>query len=353
MPTYGGIGGSRSHWSQEQVDNAALIYKVGKRMGMTNRDIQIALITAMVESNLKNVDYGDRDSLGLFQQRPSQGWGTPQQVMDPTYAASRFYDALASLGDRRYKMSMGQAAQAVQRSAYPDRYGQMVGEARSLWPRIATVAGDRPRDMDGDPYGALDPLTGAVKPDQAPLPDQSVLDANTPDLLGEMGGLGTDQSSLEAAGLLISPATNETVLRKAMERAPGFQKGVDGWRKGVVEMARRYIGTPYVWGGTSPNGFDCSGLIQYVFQEMGIGLPRVSFQQARSGQRVALNALEPGDLVAWDNSSRNNGADHIALYVGNGQIIEAPRPGLTVRVRSLGRDEGAWGVRMTADGTQA
>lgn len=344
--------GSRSGWSKEQIDNAALIYRVGKKMGMTNRDIQTALITAMVESNLVNVDYGDRDSLGLFQQRPSQGWGSPEQVMNPVYAATRFYQSLASLGDRRYRMSMGAAAQAVQRSAYPDRYAQQIGSMRALWPRIATRAGAAPRDMDGQPYGRPDPRTGAPKPDQ-PLVPETLLGAasDTSDVLDEMGGLVDSIDTLGPGDSIISPATNQYVIRPMAEESGPFEKGIDGWRKAVVSTARQYLGTPYVWGGTDPNGFDCSGLIQYVFQQAGIGLPRISFQQANSGPRIGLNALRPGDLVAWDNSTRNSGADHIALYVGDGQIIEAPRPGLSVRIRHLDKNEGAVGVRM--DGTQA
>jgi cell wall-associated NlpC family hydrolase len=128
----------------------------------------------------------------------------------------------------------------------------------------------------------------------------------------------------------------------------GYEKGVDGWRKAVLSAARGALGTPYVWGGTSlQNGVDCSGLVQAAFAAAGIDLPRISYQQANSGQRVGLKGLMPGDLVAWDNSSRNNGADHIAIYLGNGQILEAPRPGLSVRIRSIGKGlEGGWGVHL-------
>jgi cell wall-associated NlpC family hydrolase len=117
----------------------------------------------------------------------------------------------------------------------------------------------------------------------------------------------------------------------------------------LVKEAMRYIGTPYVWGGTSPGGFDCSGFVQYVYKQMGVSLPRVSYQQANAGKEIGLNQLRPGDLVAWDNSSRNNGADHIAIYIGNGQIIEAPKPGSAVRVRKLGKNERAYGVRVLGD----
>ncbi|WP_426242319.1 transglycosylase SLT domain-containing protein [Nocardioides sp. LHG3406-4] len=101
----------------------------------------------------------------------------------------------------------------------------------------------------------------------------------------------------------------------------------------VVEEAKQYVGVPYVWGGTSPTGMDCSGLVQLVYKEFGYDLPRVSADQARAGRPVASMAeARPGDLIAWDNSSRNSGVDHIAIYMGDGKMIEAPRTGLDVRI---------------------
>lgn len=115
----------------------------------------------------------------------------------------------------------------------------------------------------------------------------------------------------------------------------------------LIDRAKQFVGTPYKWGGSSPLGFDCSGFTQYLYRELGIDLPRISYQQASSGPRISLDQLKPGDLVAWDNSSRNNGADHIAVYIGNGQVIEAPKPGASVRIASMnGRGGTAWGVAM-------
>ncbi len=102
----------------------------------------------------------------------------------------------------------------------------------------------------------------------------------------------------------------------------------------VVAEAKKYLGLPYVWGGTDPKkGLDCSGLVQLVYKNLGYDLPRVSYQQAAAGRPVASMAqAQPGDLIAWDNSSRNNGVDHIAIYIGGGKMIEAPRTGLDVRI---------------------
>jgi cell wall-associated NlpC family hydrolase len=126
----------------------------------------------------------------------------------------------------------------------------------------------------------------------------------------------------------------------------GDDEKLSGTRSDLVNYAKKFLGTPYVWGGSQPGGFDCSGFVQYVEKKFGIDLPRVSYQQANSGTRTSIKNLQAGDLVAWDENSRNNGADHIAIYIGNGYIIEAPHTGANVRIRKLGKNEGAWGVSL-------
>jgi soluble lytic murein transglycosylase-like protein len=105
----------------------------------------------------------------------------------------------------------------------------------------------------------------------------------------------------------------------------------------VVDGARKYLGLPYVWGGTDPEkGLDCSGLVQVVYKNLGYDLPRISADQARAGRPVAsLAEARPGDILAWDNSSRNNGADHVAIYIGDGKMIEAARPGTNIRISEV------------------
>lgn len=105
----------------------------------------------------------------------------------------------------------------------------------------------------------------------------------------------------------------------------------------VVAEARKYLGLPYVWGGTNPDkGLDCSGLVQLVYKNLGYDLPRVSADQARAGRPVAsLADARPGDILAWDNSSRNNGADHVAIYIGDGKMIEAARPGTNIKISDV------------------
>lgn len=130
----GGAAGGGPAVAGDKLGNAQIIVQVGREMGLPDAAIQIGLATALVESNLINVNHGDRDSLGLFQQRPSQGWGTPDQVRDPYYAARKFFSALQ--GVNWQGMDPGAAAQAVQRSAYPGRYAERMGEARSIFDQI-------------------------------------------------------------------------------------------------------------------------------------------------------------------------------------------------------------------------
>jgi hypothetical protein len=115
----------------EQAENAALIAAVSVGRGMPAHAATIALATAYQESKLYNLESGDRDSLGLFQQRPSQGWGSRQQVMDPYYATNAFYDALEQV-DGWQTMRVTEAAQRVQRSAYPEGYAPHEADARVL-----------------------------------------------------------------------------------------------------------------------------------------------------------------------------------------------------------------------------
>ncbi|MFJ8169261.1 MULTISPECIES: hypothetical protein [unclassified Streptomyces] len=117
--------------SPDQAANAATISAVGTTRGLPERAVTIALATALQESALRNLDHGDRDSLGLFQQRPSQGWGTPTQIMDPVYASGKFYEHLAEVpGYSRLPLTV--AAQRVQKSGFPQAYAKHEPDATLL-----------------------------------------------------------------------------------------------------------------------------------------------------------------------------------------------------------------------------
>ena len=115
----------------DQAEHAGLIAAIAVSRGLPARAASIALATAYQESDLRNLEGGDRDSLGLFQQRPSQGWGTEDQILDPTYATNAFYDALVKV-EGYESMEITVAAQAVQRSAFPGAYADHESDARVL-----------------------------------------------------------------------------------------------------------------------------------------------------------------------------------------------------------------------------
>ena len=121
--------GSSFSWAPDQASNAAAITAIAVQREMPPRAATIAIATAMQESKVRNVKFGDRDSLGLFQQRPSQGWGTAEQILDPEYSTNKFYDVLEKV--KGYEsMDIAQAAQKVQRSAAGEAYAQHEAQAR-------------------------------------------------------------------------------------------------------------------------------------------------------------------------------------------------------------------------------
>ncbi|WP_225846193.1 heavy metal transporter [Streptomyces sp. HPF1205] len=139
----------------EQASNAATIAAVAASRGLPERAVTIALATSMQESRLRNLDHGDRDSLGLFQQRPSQGWGTAAQILDPVHASGEFFATLVKVPDYT-RLPLTEAAQRVQRSGYPEAYAKHEADATLL-----------SRALTGREGGALSCTTGADRPDGA------------------------------------------------------------------------------------------------------------------------------------------------------------------------------------------
>ena len=123
-------GDNKEMLSVEQALNAEIITRAAVKRGLPDHAATVAIATAMQETRLMNLSYGDRDSVGLFQQRPSQGWGTKEQLMDETYAANRFYDELVKVPNWQ-SVPVEDAAQSVQRSQYPDRYADWTNLART------------------------------------------------------------------------------------------------------------------------------------------------------------------------------------------------------------------------------
>ncbi|MFE7505970.1 hypothetical protein [Promicromonospora sp. NPDC057488] len=215
------LDGSNWYLSPNQADNAALVAGTAVARGLPARAATIGLATALQESKLINIDYGDRDSVGLFQQRPSQGWGDPQQILDPVYSTNAFYDVLVEV-EGYEDMEVTDAAQTVQRSAYPDAYAQHETRSRA-WASALTgnspaalscelapvadadqVTPDAARDAVAGRLGrdlGLAPATGAADPNrQDPASATVTVDATplTPDD-PQRGGWATGQWAVATA----------------------------------------------------------------------------------------------------------------------------------------------------------
>jgi hypothetical protein len=183
----------------EQAEHAGLIAAIAVARGLPARAASIALATAYQESGLRNLDGGDRDSLGLFQQRPSQGWGEPEEILDPAYAANAFYDALMKVGDYQ-SLEITVAAQAVQRSAFPGAYADHERDARTL---ASALTGNSPRAFScrigGEPDETSGDLTDSGLTDRAEKVRLAVADLFGEQPLGGFAPGGVSSGHMEGS----------------------------------------------------------------------------------------------------------------------------------------------------------
>ncbi|MDD7965638.1 C40 family peptidase [Actinomycetospora sp. DW7H6] len=269
----GDVPQTSAELDEVQRRTAATIIGVAKGMAVPPRGWVVALATAMQESQMGTVGMDvavDHDSLGVFQQRPSQGWGTPEQVRDPVYATKTFLDRLLQVPGWE-TMPVTEAAQIVQRSAFPNAYAKWETLANSL---VADLAG----------------VTGAIR---------------------------------------------ECV--PADEAGPGPAEALPpGVARTAIEFATAETGKPYVWGATGPSSYDCSGLMLRAYERAGIVLPRVSRDQYKAGAHVPVEQAQPGDLLFWAyDESDPDTIHHVAMYLGNGQMMEAQQTGVPLGTRAV------------------
>lgn len=273
--------------TQDMMNNAQIIYQVGTGLGVPQYGEIIAIATAIQESRLTNLNSGDRDSLGLFQQRPSQGWGTAAQIMDPVYASTRFYDALLKVPNWQ-NLPLTVAAQDVQESGIPDAYAQ--------WQPIAT------------------------------------------EIINALNGASTACTTSDGDG---QTTTNPTQLPGGFSLPAGTPVQVVT----AVKYALAQLGKPYVYGGVGPNGYDCSGLVMEAYLAAGISLPRTTFQQVYSGTAIYdASQLKPGDLIftaGSDGTAASPG--HVGMYIGDNLVIDAPHTGADIELSKF--DGGYWNVQ--------
>ncbi|MGW5650573.1 C40 family peptidase [Streptomyces humi] len=287
----------------EQIPNAATIVAVGLSLDVPTKGQLIALATAMQESRLRNLNYGDRDSLGLFQQRPSQGWGSAEQIRDPTYASEQFYKHLLKVSGWQ-QMTVTQAAQAVQKSGLPDAYAQ--------WEQLATA------------------LQAAI--------------AKTFPGGGDTDGKNTDQDN-QTATTGCTPGQDGSGFGRIPEgnvpKGYTIPKDADPKARKAITWAMQQLGTLYQWGGSCTNAHgpdpmgrcDCSSLMQQAYAHAGVTLTRTTYTQVNEGKAVSPSKLQPGDLIFSRGSAAR--PEHVGMYIGSGLAIEAPRTGKPVRITAL------------------
>lgn len=294
----------------EQVPNAKTIQATGVAMNIPARGQIVALATALQESRLRNLTYGDRDSLGLFQQRPSQGWGTANEILDPVHAATKFYEALEKVPGWQ-SLSVTQAAQAVQRSGFRDAYAKWEPLATALQQAIAPL---------------LPTASGASA--SASASDPADTGSNSPTTTGSCtaGGDGTDFGTIPAGAVPADykiPADAPATVQKAIRWALG------------------QLNTPYQWGGSCTNSHgsnpmgrcDCSSLMQQSYKAAQLTLTRTTYTQVKEGKPVSVDALQLGDLVFTEGTAEV--PEHVGMFIGQGLIINAPHTGDVVRIATL------------------
>ncbi len=202
------------------------------------------------------------------------------------------------------------------------RAGELVLRIGSQGPQVAALQGRLEIPADGD-FG---PITlAAVKAFQRA--HGLVVDGQAgPDTLGALRRAGHWRAPRHVEPPAHHSAHHRAVHHRHHHPAPAPRPSL-GER--AVHVAEGYLGVPYVWGGESPSGFDCSGLVQYVYGRIGVQLPRTSYEQFNEGVHIARGDLRPGDLVFFD------GAGHVGIYAGHDRFIHAPHTGTSVQFGTL------------------
>ncbi|MCS5524685.1 NlpC/P60 family protein [Curtobacterium flaccumfaciens pv. oortii] len=278
-------------YSGDQVKNAAAILSIGQQRGLTQHAQQTALMAAMTESTLNNLSGGDRDSAGLFQMRPSQGWGTHAQVTDISYAINLFYERLVKVPGWD-SMSPGEAAQAVEGSAFPDAYATKAANAVEMMNALSGVTVSTVSQTTEGATCTAGAAAGAAA-----------------------GGTNTALAAGE------QPATGPHAAQINQ----------------VIGFAKQQLGKDYVLGGAGPNVWDCSGLTKVAYAQIGISIDagHSATTQWRngvaSGHMHPLSEAQPGDLIFWGG----NDAWHVGISLGGDMMIAAPKPGDVVKIQKV------------------
>ncbi|MFF8848290.1 C40 family peptidase [Streptomyces sp. NPDC015127] len=262
----------------------------GAQMRIPARGQVIALATALQESGLRNLNGGDRDSLGLFQQRPSQGWGAHEQIMDLVYAATKFYKALKSLKDWQ-NLPLSVAAQKVQKSGFPT-------------PMPST-------NRSPSPFSRPSRQTSAPRPPSPPRPRRS-LTVSGADCITQAG---TDYGDIPRWHTARRLPDSRRRAHAGMQRDP---LGPRPTRHPLP--VGRHVHNPH--GANPRDRCDCS-LTQRAYGVAGIEISRTTYTQINDGRAVPITVLQPGDLVFTEGNAA--WPEHVSMAIGDGLVVHAPR----------------------------
>lgn len=286
-------------FTAEQMTIAATANRVATQRGLPRSAVRTIIAAGLVESGLKNLSYGDRDSVGWLQQRPSAGWGTVAQIRQPAYAAGKFFDAMVKVAGWQ-SMPPGVLAQKVQVSAFPDRYAARLPET--------------------------DRLLQNLSPDTSPLPPAAC----------------TQEPGASPANFSVGGVRTVTEPSTGVQYKIAIPSGPAG---AAVSFALDQVGEPYVFGAAGPNSWDCSGLTAGAWGKAGVSMPHDADRQLHMFPSVVGKPPQPGDL--WGHPG------HVQMFLmtlpsGKALMVEAPRPGKNVQVVGEWMNPVPWKVRPSA-----
>ncbi len=285
----GGLPDASDTYPGDNASQQAIAAWMARQAHKAGLPAELPIMAALTESGLKNDNYGDRDSLGFFQMRTSI-WNQGEYTGFPDHPELQLkWFINQALEVRRERLSQGDASYGQDKSKWGDWVADVEQPAAEYRGRYQTHL------------------------DQA----DSLLSAGGPGAAGTGGTAGPDAA---AAAEALQGATG----------AAGSTAGVQ-----ALSIAERYLGTPYHWGGDTPQtGFDCSGLVEYSYAQLGIHVPRVAADQFDVGVHISnMNDLKPGDIVFFKDSTGY--VHHEGLYIGNHMFLHAPHTGDVVKISSL------------------